>query len=68
MQFFDKRLAVFAATLQTLFGAKTVDLPFDIEQGIYPFDGVQRHRRDRRGFAATFGIRGDIGQHEELAP
>lgn len=67
MQFFDERLAIFAAVGQTLLGGKTVDLPFDIEQGIDPFDGLQRHRRDRRSLAATFGVRGNIGQNEELA-
>ena len=43
MQFLDERLAVLAAALQALLGGKTVDLPLDIEQGIYPFDGLQRH-------------------------
>ena len=67
MQFFDEWLAVLAAALQALLGGKTVDRPLDIEQGIDPFDGLQCHRRDRRSFAATFGVRGDIGQREELA-
>lgn len=58
MQLFGERLAVFAAALQTLLGGKTVDLPFDIEQGIDPFDGLPCHWRDRRGFTATFGVRG----------
>ena len=68
MQLFDEWLAVFAAALQTLLGAKTVDLPFDIEQGIDPFDGLQCHRRYRRSFAATFGVHGDVGTAtQELA-
>ncbi len=36
MQFFDEWLAVLAAALQALLGAKAVNLPFDIEQGIDP--------------------------------
>ncbi len=67
MQLFSEWLAVFAAALQTLLGGKTVDLSFDIEQGIDPFDGLQCHWRDLRSFAATFGVCGDVGQHEELA-
>lgn len=68
MQLFGEWLAVFAAALQTLLGAKTVDLPFDIEQGIDPFDGLQCHRRYRRSFAATFGVHGDVGTAtQELA-
>ncbi len=67
MQIIDERLAVLTPALQALLGGKTVDHPFDIEQGIDPFDGLQCHWRDRRSFAATFGVRGDVGQHEELA-
>lgn len=67
MQLFDDCQAVLAATLHALIGGKTVDLPFDIEQGIDPFDGLQCHWRDRRSFVATFGVRADVGQHEELA-
>ncbi len=67
MQLFDDCQAVLAATLHALIGGKTVDLPFDFEQGIDPFDGLQCHWRDRRSFVATFGVRADVGQHEELA-
>lgn len=59
---------VLATTLQAWIGGKSVDLKLDVEQRIDPFDGLQRSRRDRRGAAAAFGIRGDVGQHEELAP
>jgi len=44
MQLFGEWLAVLAAALQALLGGKTIDLPFDIEQGVYPLDGLQRHR------------------------
>ncbi len=67
MQLFGEWQAVLAAALQTLLGGTTVDLQFEIEQGIDPFDGLQCHWRDRRSVAATFGVRGDVGQPEELA-
>ena len=66
MQLFGEWLAVFAVALQTLLVGETVDLLFDINQGIEPFDGLQSHWRDRPSFAATFGVRGDVGQQEEL--
>ena len=67
MQFFDEWLAVVATADQALLGGKTVDLPFDVEQGVDPLDSLKRQRRDRRSLAATLGVRGNIGQHEELA-
>ena len=62
MQTIDEWLALF----QALVGGKPVDFPLDIEQRIDPFDGLQRHGRDRRGFLSTFGIRRDVDEHEEF--
>lgn len=67
MKLIGEWLTVSAAALQALIGGKTVDLRFNIEQGIDPFDGLQCHWRDRRSFAATLGFRSDVGQYEELA-
>ena len=64
MQFFDERLAVLATVLQSLLGGKTVCIAFDVEQGVDPFYHLQRYRRDRSSFAATFGVRGDVDQHD----
>ncbi|WP_421581053.1 hypothetical protein [Shinella sp. M31] len=38
-----------AAEIAAKASAEPADLPLDIEQGVDPFDGFKRHRRDRRG-------------------
>ncbi len=68
MQIIDERLAVLTPALQALVGGKPVDLPFDVEQTIDPFDRFQSHGRDRRGVPSTFGVCRNVGEHEELAP
>src|SRR5690606_25177375 len=67
MQLFEEWLAFSSSVLQSLLGGKTVDLPLEVEQGIDTLNGLQRYGRDRRGFASTFGVRGEVGQHKELA-
>ncbi len=67
MQFFDEWLAVLAAALQALLADKAVDLPFDIEQASIRLTASSAIGEIGCGFAATFGVRGDVGQHEELA-
>lgn len=68
LQIVDERQAFLVATSQALIGRKPVDLPLDIEQAVDPFDGFERHRRDRRGVLSTLGVCGNVGEHEELAP
>lgn len=68
LQIIDERQAFLAATFQALIGRQPVDLALDIEQAVDPFDGFERHRRERRGVLSTLGVCGNVGEHEELAP
>jgi hypothetical protein len=59
-EFADERSAALPADGETLPGRRTA---LDLEERVDTGDGLECDRRDRRSFAATPGIGGDVGEH-----
>ena len=67
----DERGTLGLARREPLIGVEAVDGTLDLEQRVDAPDGLERDGGDHGGvlsFGLASGARGDVGQHEELAP